>query len=139
MPCAVIASTAACPWGIALAISVLLTRVASDHRLWMSEVANAPASVLMKLEMPAAFACSSGSTLAMASPVTGTKNITMNTPVMSVGQAICRNVTSVLKPHMRHSMIAPSPRMPTQTISRGSNFSTALPTSGEQTAPRGCP
>ncbi len=54
-------------------------------RLWISEVAKAPASVRMKFEMPAAFACSSGSTLAMARPVTGTKNITMNTPVTSVG------------------------------------------------------
>ena len=39
--------------------------------------------------------------LAMARPVTGTKNMTINTPVNSVGQAICRKVTSGLNSHMR--------------------------------------
>ena len=66
----------------------------------MSEVAKAPASVRMKFEMPAAFACSSVDA-GHGEPVTGTKNMTMNTPVISVGQAICMKVTSGVNSHMR--------------------------------------
>ncbi|PQM25645.1 hypothetical protein CVO77_20795 (plasmid) [Sphingopyxis lindanitolerans] len=59
---------------MAPASSVWFSRVALAQRVWTSDVANAPASVLRKLDMPAAFAVSSGLTVAMASPVIGTKN-----------------------------------------------------------------
>ena len=47
-------------------------------------------------ERPAALAVSFGLTLAMASPVTGTKNMTIKGPDSRVGRAICRKVTSEL-------------------------------------------
>src|SRR3546814_2633990 len=73
-PPAIMPSRVDCPWCMAPASSVWFSRVALAQRVWTSDVANAPASVLRKLDMPAAFAVSSGLTVAMASPVIGTKN-----------------------------------------------------------------
>ena len=78
------------------------------------------ASACMTLQRPAAFACSSGPTLAMASRVTGAKNIAMSGSVSSIGHATRRRVRSRSNA-VRQAMMRARPTMPPGTMRRRSH------------------
>src|SRR5450830_299868 len=94
-----------------------------------SEVAIAPDIVRQKLIRPAAEAISDSSTLASASPVSGTKNKGKPMPCNNNGQPIWKLLMSVL-PKLRHKVTAPSQVTPMKTSLRGSILTDILATNG---------